>query len=299
MTALTIGTIIRSARDRLRRSGVDTPGLDAELLIGHVLGFDRIQLRVRDTDRITSQQAQAIERLIARREAREPVQYLLGRAPFRTIELVVDSRVLIPRPETELLVDRVHAAREAFDGVPPLDVIDVCTGSGAVALAVAAELGASTAMTPPAVRVRASDISDDALDVARINAAATPHGAIVTWSQGDLLAPFAGSSAHIVVANPPYVPRSDAAEMQPDVRDYEPHLALFVDDEHALLLVERLAAQAWEILMPGGRLAIEIGAGWAPAAAGVLEQTGYITVERHADLAGIERVVEGVRPSGS
>lgn len=298
MNSHSIGSIIRNARDRLRRAGVDTPGLDAELLVGHVLGYDRIELRVHDTAMVAPDDARAIDELISRREAREPVQYLLGRAPFRTIELAVDARVLIPRPETELLVDRVHAARDAFDGVPPLDVIDVCTGSGAVALAVAAELGKHEAGEPPAVRVRASDISSQALDVARDNATRTPYGNIVSWSEGDLLAPFAGSSAHIVVANPPYVPRSDAAEMQPDVRDYEPHLALFVDDDRALVLVERLARQSWSILMPGGRLAIEIGAGWAPAAASVLEQAGFVAVARHTDLAGIERVVEGVRPAG-
>lgn len=291
MRISSVGAVILDARTRFRNVGIDTPGLDAELLVGHVLGYNRVQLRVHDTDTVSEADAARIEDLVARRERREPIQYLLGSAPFRTIELSVDARVLIPRPETELLVDRVHAALADLNVDGPLSVIDVCTGSGAIALAVAAELGDTNR-----VDVRATDISSDALDVARANAQHTPHGSIVTWAEGDLLQSMRGSHAHMIVANPPYVPRSDAADMQPDVRDYEPHLALFVDDDRALALVEQLAHQAWDILYPGGRLAIEIGAGWAPAAADVLERRGYANVLRHPDLAGIERVVEGTRP---
>jgi release factor glutamine methyltransferase len=290
----TIGHLVADARHRFREAGIDTPGLDAELLVGHVLDLDRMHLRVHDTRIVSEVEQAAIAALVARREAREPVQYILGSAPFRTIELAVDHRVLIPRPETELLVDRVHAALHDIAPDGPFDVIDVCTGSGAVALAVAAELGGTH--DGREVRVRASDISADALDVARDNATRTPNGVIVGWSEGDLLTPFAGTSAHIIVANPPYVPRSDAVGMQPDVRDYEPHLALFVEDEHAMAIVEQIAQQAAGILVSGGRLAVEIGASWAPAAHAVFEQHGYTNIKRHTDLAGIERVVEGTRP---
>jgi release factor glutamine methyltransferase len=257
----------REAAARLAAAGIETAQLDAELLLAHVLGTERGRLLL-DERPLTAEEEAAFEALVRRREAREPVAYLTGSKGFRRIELAVDRRVLVPRPETELLVeaalDLPHGAR----------VVDVGTGSGAVALALKDER--------PDLRIVATDASEDALAVARGNAARL--GLDVTFAKGDLLEPVAGS-VDAVLSNPPYV--SDGDALPPDVADHEPAVALYAGPD-GFDVIRRLLAQA---VQRAPFLAIEVGAGQAPAVAKLAREAGFEETEAKADLAGIERVV--------
>lgn len=283
---LTVWSLVQVACERLRDAGVGASQLDAELITGHVFGLDRAGLRARGGVVPTPDQVAAWDGLVARAEQHEPVQYLLGRAPFRTIDLAVDNRVLIPRPETELLVelvldDLVRAAGR------PYRVVDACTGSGAVAIAIAVEAPRGS------VLVDATDISADALEVARANV--RRHDCDVSLHEGSLLEPVAGRRFDAVVANPPYVPRVDEQSLASNVRDHEPHLALFVDGDDPLELADGIARQACDLLEASGLLAIEVGLGQHEELEGRLRELGYEHVTTHRDLQGIGRVVVGRR----
>ena len=270
------GTPVRDALDSalvaLTAAGVDSPRLDAELLLAHALGVDRARLIVDRDLAVAGAAAREFQSLVRRRAIeREPVAYLLGRKGFRHIELAVDARVLVPRPETELLV-------EAALGLPAgARVVDVGTGSGAVALALADER--------PDLEVTATDVSADALAVARANAARL--GLDVAFACGDLFdGPF-----DAVLSNPPYV--ADGDELPPDVARHEPPGALFAGPD-GLAVVRRLVDRIRAHAIPFA--AIEVGMGQAPAVAALLE--GY-EVEVLRDLAGIERVVVARTTGGS
>jgi release factor glutamine methyltransferase len=258
----------REAAARLAAAGIDTAQLDAELLLAHVLGVDRAALLLHPDRELTAAEEDAFEALVRRREAREPVAYLLGSRGFRRIDLVVDRRVLVPRPETELLVEA------ALDLPRGARVVDVGTGSGAVALALKDER--------PDLEVLATDSSEDALAVARANAERL--GLEVAFARGDLLDPVS-DPLDAVLSNPPYV--ADADPLPADVADFEPAAALYAGPD-GLAVVRRLVAQA---AARAPFLAIEVGAGQAPAVAEVAREAGFEHVEARRDLAGIERVV--------
>jgi release factor glutamine methyltransferase len=257
----------------LADAGCDTPRLDAELLLAEVLGTDRTRLVIDGVPSLTPDQGARFEALVARREAREPVAYILGRRYFRHIELQVDPRVLIPRPETELLVE---AALTLPAGT---SVLDIGTGSGAVALALAAER--------PDLRVAGVDIDSGALELARANA--TRLALPVDFIHADLLPPTANHSPvpGALLANLPYV--ADRTELQPEIAGYEPVGALFGGSD-GLAVIRRLVA-----MLPAAVrfVALEVGEGQAEAVAALLD--GFDRVERLRDLAGIERVVVGRR----
>jgi release factor glutamine methyltransferase len=255
---------------RLARAGCDTPRLDAELLLAEALGCDRAALYMRASDAVGGGGLERYKALVARREAREPVAYILGRRPFRRIVLEVDRRVLIPRPETELLVD-------VGVGLPPGALVaDVGTGSGAVALALKDER--------PDLSVLGIDISEEAVSVARVNA--DRLGLDVSFVCGDLLPSDGQFDA--VLANLPYV--ETGASLAPEISLYEPAGALFAGDD-GLDAVRRLApiAGAERVAL----LALEIGAGQADAVASLMADAGFGAIECRRDLAGIERVVVG------
>jgi release factor glutamine methyltransferase len=275
--ALTVGRLLREGVTRLAAAGVSTPRLDAEILLAEALGpgvADRARLIIDRDEPVAPAPAARFAQLLGRREAREPVAYILGRREFRRITLMVDRRVLIPRPETELLV-------EVGLGLPPGGaVLDVGTGSGAVALALASER--------PDLRVRGIDVSPDAVAVARSNAAAL--GLPVGFAVADL---FDDEPCDAVLANLPYVPRADAAELAPEITRYEPALALYGGDD-GLGVVRRLV-QRLRPVESVRLLGLEIGAGQAPATAGLLAAAGWDPVQIRPDLAGIPRVVVGWR----
>lgn len=261
---------------RLAAAGIDTPRLDAELLLAHAAGARRTDV-VAGLVKVECS-AERYEQLLARREAREPVAYITGSKGFRRIELAVDRRVLIPRPETELLVELALAEE-------PPTLLDVATGSGAVALAVADE--------SPHTSVLASDVSPDALAVAEANATALGLTGRVEFIQSDLL-DAVDSEFAVITANLPYVAKADLATLQPEIARFEPQLAL-TGGADGLDLVRRLIATAPTRLAAGGLLALEIGMGQADVVAELLEQGWFTDVTRHEDLAGIERVVSGRR----
>ena len=275
----TLGEVLRLSTAHLERHGSPTARLDAELLLGHALGLGRVELYTGFERPLGEDELAECRELIARRAKREPVAYILGRWGFRGLDLDVDRRVLVPRPETELLVDRCLAL---LDGVTGPAVLDVGTGSGAIALALASEL--------PEARVAGCDVSGDALEVARANGERL--GVEVEWVASDMLAGVEGRRFHLVVSNPPYVAAGEIEALEPEVRDWEPRGAT-VAGETGLEAIERLVAQAPAALEPGGALVLEVGAGQAAAVAALLEGAGLAGVGRGPDHAGIERIVWG------
>jgi release factor glutamine methyltransferase len=299
----TIAVAVRDAERRIAESGVgDTSKLDAELLVGHVTGKDRVRLRIDSEVQLTVDQQLELAELVIRRAAGEPIAYLTGTAWFYGRAFAVDARVLVPRPETELLVELAleHVARwmdadAASTGGAPIFVADVCTGSGCVGVSIAAEL--ASRYDEGEVRVACSDISDDALEVARINADA--HAPDVLLREGDLLRPIADVGPFVViVTNPPYVASEWDEGLDPGVRAHEPHVALFAPSWDTVSgLYERLARQAMDALEPSGMFAVEHGMGQRALVQDILRRVGFVDVTGVDDLAGVDRVVTGTAPS--
>jgi release factor glutamine methyltransferase len=270
---VTVAAALAGGEQRLSAAGCRTPRLDAELLLAQALGAGRAELVICARRRLESAPARRFETLLRRREAREPVAYILKRKAFRHLELVVDRRVLVPRPETELLVE---AGLELPRGAA---AVDVGTGSGAVALALKQER--------PDLRVSATDTSPDALAVARVNAGRL--GLDVAFHRADLLAGAPGRF-DAVLANLPYVTDRELDGLAPEIAHHEPRLALSGGAD-GLGPIRRLVARSGEVAF----LALEVGAGQAAAVAGLLGAAGFSAVETRRDLAGIERVVVGRR----
>jgi len=311
----TVLEVIRWTVARFTERDLATPRLDAELLVAHALGLPRVQLYVQFDRPLLPDELAAIRALIKRRQAGESVAYLVGKKEFWGLEFAVDARVLVPRPDTETLIE---VARERLAGVvrpEPIAegdeapaavdvpaaveapaavgapavvevprVADVGTGSGAIALTLAKLF--------PAAAVFAVDISPGALEVARGNAERL--GLAVTFLEGDLGAPLAAHGPFsLLVANLPYIPSGELAALPAEVR-VEPTLALDGGPD-GLMLVRRLVTEAPALLGPGGVLALEIGAGQAFATAELLGAAGFTDVQTRRDLGGVERVVSGVK----
>jgi release factor glutamine methyltransferase len=273
--ASTVAEALGAATDALRAAGIDTPRLDAELLLERATGERRERFAMEPEARLDPVAARAFAEFVRRRLRREPVAYILGVRAFRRIELAVDRRVLIPRPETEHLVE---VALE----LEPLAVCDVGTGSGAIALAVADEL--------PNARVTATDIYPDALEVARANAERLGLADRVRFEAGSL--PREGSF-DLILANLPYVSEREWLGLEPEVRDYEPRGAL-VPGPTGLEAIEALLGELAVGVGAGAKaVALEVGAGQAPVVAELVRRAGFERVEVRRDLAGIERVVVG------
>jgi release factor glutamine methyltransferase len=280
----TVLEVIKWTTARFAERRMDTPRLDAEILVAHALGLSRVQLYVQFDRPLQPDELAAIRGLIKRRQAGESVAYVVGKKEFWGLELAVDARVLVPRPDTETLVEE---GRDRLDQAGHADerIADVGTGSGAVALALA--------KVRPAAAVFAGDLSADALAVARANAERL--GLAVTFVEGDLTAPLAAHGPFsLLVANLPYIPTGDLPGLPAEVRA-EPARALDGGAD-GLDLVRRLADEAPPLLRAGGALALEIGAGQAIAAAALLAAAGLTDVRARRDLAGVDRVVSGVKP---
>jgi release factor glutamine methyltransferase len=274
---MTVGTAVRAGAERLDAAGSGTARLDAELLLAHALGLRRIDLFA-DFDRpLADPEREHYESALARRERHEPVAYILGEWGFRRLTLAVDRRALIPRPETEVVVERCLSL---LDGRESPAVLDVGTGTGAIALAIADER--------PDARVTAVDASANALDLARENAGRT--GLPVTLRRTDVHTDFPPGPWDLVVSNPPYVDPDDLATLMPDVRDWEPHTALVGRGT-----TEAVARGAAATLEPGGAVVLEVGDGQAARVVSLLGSLGFVEVRATADLTGRDRVVEGRR----
>jgi release factor glutamine methyltransferase len=286
VSRLTVADALRGATQRLRASGSRSPRLDAELLLAAALGVDRLGLFRRPERALTEPEAERFAAFVRRREEREPVAYIRGVRTFRTLDLEVTPAVLIPRPETETLVDMAleMLAEQTGACAPEPSILDIGTGSGCIALAMAAE--------NPYVHIIATDVDEAALKVARGNAERHCLGSRVDFMLSDL---FSGLPPHLrfdlIVSNPPYVPAGEYEELEPNVRDYEPRSALHggVDglDFYRLLIPEAAAR-----LRPGGGLIVEVGRGEAAAVRRLFAASGrYHPARERADLAGIPRVV--------
>jgi release factor glutamine methyltransferase len=285
----TIKEIVAWMTDDLRKRGVESARLDAELVVAQALALDRIQIIIQSERLLAAQELAAIRGLFKRRRTAEPVAYLRGHREFYGREFRVDRRVLVPRPDTEILVavalERL-AGRELY-----ARVADLCTGTGCV--------GITLKLERPTISLDATDVSPGALAVARDNAQRLGAVWACSFRLGDLFEPLRDPRGRpsrryeLVVANPPYIPTEEIATLQPDVRDHEPRLALD-GGRDGLDLVRRIVDQAPAFLAPGGALALELGAGQAPAVAALFEARGFSDVRRAKDYGGHERVVSGV-----
>jgi release factor glutamine methyltransferase len=270
--------VLASVTERLAKAGCASPRVDAEILLAHVLGTSRAGLYAESRKALTPDEEAALELLAARRERREPVAYVLGEWGFRRLTLRVDGNVLVPRPETEIVVERGLALIEAFTAPR---VLDVGTGSGAIALAIADEHEGAL--------VTGIDASGAALAVAAENARSSGLGVqLILWNLFDGLPP---GPWDLVIANPPYVRPDEVEALEPEVRDWEPREALVAEGA-----TEAIAAAALDVLEPGGALVLEVAEHDAARVAAHLGTLGYGSVRVTQDLAGRDRVVECTRP---
>jgi len=289
MTAIpeswTVARLLEWTTGRFKERGIDSPRLEAEILLACALGIRRIDLYVRH-DQIVDDAGRARFRdMVRRRQEGCPTAHIVGKKEFYSLDFAVSPATLIPRPDTELLVD--EALRQAKPLTDPL-IADIGTGTGCVAVALAHRL--------PKARIVAVDISPEALETARGNATRLGVADRVDFRLGDLLAPLAGLRPDLIVSNPPYIPTNYIAGLDPGVRDHEPALALDGGPD-GLRVIERLAEQALSLLAPGGRLLVEIGAGQEEGARGVLTRAGFTVESVRKDGGGHPRVVRAGRPS--
>ena len=275
-------------RDYFARAGLEKPRLEAEVLLCHVLGMTRIELYTKHEKVPSKEDLARFKELIRRRLAGEPTQYLTHRAEFYGIEVFVDDRVLIPRSETELLVDR--ALEAAGDRNAPMKVADLCTGSACVALALAKTL--------PRAEIYAVDLSADALEIARRNIHENNMTDRIRVFRGDLTAPLeeAGLSGamHVVVSNPPYVRTDEVDGLPVEVRAHEP-LSALVAGPDGTEFHERIAGDCRRLLAASGALVLEIGCDQGPRVKEIMDNAGYHDVKVTRDYAGHERVVSAVK----
>lgn len=283
---MSVHQLVANARDRLRTAGLAPAEADlsARLLAEHVLGWDTARLLTSGGDYEPHGFAETFGALVARRAAREPFHYIVGHREFWGLKLEVSPAVLIPRPETELIVEAVLAL------VPSsqlFTMIDACTGCGNVAVAVAKERRNA--------RIVATDISTAAIEVAQRNAARHGVEARVMCVQADLFGDLTGP-VDLITANPPYVPERNAPGLQPEVGGHEPHVALFGGGDDGLRMFERVVREAPPLLRPGGHLICEFGFGQEIEVEEILEASSELTlVELKRDLQGLARTAVAIR----
>lgn len=282
---MTVGAVLKRAYERLDGSGVPDARAESEYLLTHILKCKRHELFMNSGKPLTDEELSLLEEYIKRRIGREPAQYITGEVEFRGLAFKVTRDTLIPRPETELLVEEaLHAARASGEG--GIKIIDLCTGSGCIAVSVAKEL--------PGCRVYATDISGKALKVARENAVKNGVAGRVGFFEGDLFKPLSSSNLYsrinLVLSNPPYVSGADMDKLAPEVKDYEPREALY-GGEDGLDFIRSIINGSQEYLLPGGYLIMEIGYGQAQSIKDIALKTGFFEgIEVKKDYSGIERI---------
>ena len=269
---------VAETRQRLEAAGCESPEVDAEILVAHVLRLTRSELALESSRRLSKAEERTLEDLVARRESREPLAYVIGEWGFRRLLLDVDARVLVPRPETEIVVERCLAR---IGTVAEPRVLDVGTGSGAIALAIADE--------HPGARVTGVDASSGALEVAGGNVVRT--GVAIELRAWDLFTGLPDGPWDLVVSNPPYVLPEELETLAPEVRDWEPREALA-----GVGATEAVARGARDVLADRGALVLEVAADDASRVTALLDTLGYVDVIATTDLTGRDRVVEGTSP---
>jgi release factor glutamine methyltransferase len=280
---LTVLEVIKKTTGFFADKGIENPRLNAELLVGHALGLKRMQLYLKFEQPLTEAELEKIRPLVRRRSAREPVQYIVGETEFFGLKLKTDRRALIPRPETERLLE-IMVTRLA--GSPPARVLDLGTGSGAIAL------GLATAF--PAAVLTAVDSSENALALARENAAALGLAERVNFLSSDWFSALpAGGLFELVVANPPYLSADETAQAASEVRDFEPVAALTAGGQ-GLDELKKILADAPRFLAPGGLLALETGVAQHAELLRLAAAAGFSPAESLPDLAGRDRYVLAV-----
>ncbi|MEI8275575.1 MAG: peptide chain release factor N(5)-glutamine methyltransferase [Hyphomicrobiales bacterium] len=278
----TVAAKRHAVTDTLRQAGIESPDIDARLLIGHALGLDRTALMINGDRHLRTDEVVAIDALAARRLRHEPVSRILGRKEFWSLPLDVSDAVLVPRPDTETVVEAALdcIARDNLR-LAPLRILDIGTGSGALLLALLTELKNGNGV--------ATDISPAAIDVARGNAerlGLSPRCTFVVCDiAGGVTGPF-----DLIVSNPPYIAHADIAALEPEVRDHDPALALDGGID-GLDAYRAIASQAIHLLAPCGRLIVELGAGQEPAVRDLFSKAGLTVSGVRADLAGIPRAL--------
>jgi release factor glutamine methyltransferase len=278
----TIARVLRWATEDFTKRKSPSPRLDAEVLLAFALKVDRVRLVIESDRALETAELSLYRTLIERRRRGEPVAYILGRREFYGIDLRVDRRALVPRPDTETLVDVAlerTRARSAYGRA-----LDLCTGTGCVAIAFA--------KARPTWRVTATDVSPDATDLAWENVRRVGVAFSVRTAVGNLFEPVADERFELVVSNPPYVPSAEIETLEPDVREFEPRAALDGGAD-GLDLVRTVVNRAPRHLEPGGVLALEIAFDQADRVAPLFEQAGFAQIERRRDYGGRERVVSG------
>lgn len=277
---MTLKQAIDAAFDLFVRQDVPSPRLNAELLMMFVLGCDRAFLFAHPERPLSSDENARYREVTGERARGCPTQYITGHQEFWGLDLIVSPSVLIPRPETEHVVETVLELVKARDSSGPLRLVDVGTGSGCIALALANEM--------PRAEVHACDVSEDALTIARINAVRLQLEGRIHFRQSDLLSAYAGEQFDFVISNPPYVGESEADKVQKQVREFEPRIAVFSGWE-GMDIYRKLIPQAHEALKPGGWLVMEIGFSTEEKVKNLLG--GWTSLQTTADLQGIPRVI--------
>lgn len=279
---MTIKQAILQAARAFEAAGVPDPRIDAELILCHLTGLDRMSMLMQGATELTSEQEQRFSRLLLSRTQRKPLQYLLGTQVFYGLDFQVDSRVLIPRQETETLCEWGIAHLRKLSNPRALDL---CTGSGAIAVTLKHEC--------PFADVTAADLSADALEVAASNARL--NGVDIRFAQGDLWQPVEGEVFDLILSNPPYIPTQDCDTLQQEVMQ-EPRMALDGGAD-GLDFYRRIADGALPHLSSGGVIAVEVGIGEAQAVAALFTAAGLYDVQIINDLYGVERIVSARRRS--
>jgi len=274
---LTVLEVVKKTSEFFASKGIESPRLNAELLLGHVLGLPRMRLYLEFERPLSEAELTAVRELVRRRGRREPLQHVLGHTDFCGLRLKTDGRALIPRPETELLVETVVARV----GTAPATILDLGTGSGAIALALA--------VAYPQAAVTAIDESPGALELARENAASTGLADRITFVQSDWFEGLPKEARFdLVVSNPPYLSQDEVGSAEPEVREHEPIGALLAGDA-GLADLERISLLAAAVLQPAGMLAVEPGTGHHARLALLLSGAGYARSESLKDLSGRDR----------
>ncbi len=287
--AFTSRRALRAATVRLSEAGVDSPGLTAEVLLRHVLGLDQSELYLRLDDPLRAEHRQGFEKLLDRRVRHEPVAYVTGKKEFWSLEFNVNGAVLIPRPETESLVELALDYAREIHSAQPIRIADIGTGSGAIAVSLAKNL--------PEAEIWAVDISNEALSVAEGNAIRHHVMGRIHLLKGDLIDALGKGRApfNMIVSNPPYIRRGELASLAPEIREWEPLTALD-GGEDGFEFYRRIIPSAQDYLNDGGRVLLEIGSDMAAGVVDLFARAGcYAPATVCQDYAGRDRVVAAMK----